>query len=869
MSLAPGSKLGPYEILSLLGSGGMGEVYRARDRALGRDVAVKILHSNNLQDPDRLRRFRQEAQAAAALAHPNILAIHFVGEHDGIPFLASELLEGESLRERLRSGPIPIRKFIEIATQLTDALAAAHERGVVHRDLKPENIFLTRDGRAKILDFGLAKLVHPEASETQGASLTLTQGSAPGVVLGTVGYMSPEQARGQVSDARSDIFSLGVIFYEMLSGRNVFQRGTTADTLSAILKEDPPELPQTISGTSAALDRIVRRCLEKVPADRFQSARDLGFSLLAISGTGSHSNSGPVVVPPQKSRGIRTIGLSVMALAALFLAYFAGRRTGAPTPATQPAFQQLTFRRGIIQSARFTPDGQTIVYGASFDGQPKQIYTTRPGNPESLSLGTDHTIPLGVSSTNELAVSVGCQGYFMANCKGTLARMPLSGGAPREVAEQVLAADWLPDGKEITAVRAQGGHVVLEYPLGKAIYETIGWISDLRISPDGNFLAFAEHPEVGNDAGSVLVLDTEAHRIVASDLMNSLQGVAWSPSGKEVWFAASTDNEGWADQIRAVDLSGKQRMLLRLPGLTRLLDVSKDGRILISNDRWRATLAFRGPQDTSDRDLSWFDYSLLSDMTPDGKTVIFCESGNSSASTYFLYLRKTDGSPGLRLGEGEFGGLSPNGKWVLTANGVSRAKLAMLPVGSGELRYLPDSGLKHFASPGWAPDGTQVVFAANDGHGWRIYTQDLEGGKARAFTPELAASTDFLVGQLVSPDGKYAWARDLQGKAWLFPLDGSSPTAIAGLVAGDRWANWGQDSRTAYIYSLNGNDNFPLKVYRLDPSTGNRKFLKDIAPEDAVGLGTPFAVRISRDEQSYAYSYERSICELFVVSGLK
>jgi serine/threonine protein kinase/WD40 repeat protein len=869
MALAPGSKLGPYEIVALLGVGGMGEVYRARDTALQRDVAVKILHSNSQRDPDRLRRFRQEAQAAAALAHPNILAIYLVGEHDGVPFLASELLEGESLRERLRSGPILVRKFIEFATQLTDALAAAHEKGIIHRDLKPENIFLTKDGHAKILDFGLAKLLHAEASETQGASLTLTQESVPGAVLGTVGYMSPEQARGQAADPRSDIFSLGVIFYEMLSGKNAFQRGTTADTLSAILREDPPELLQTISGVSPALDRIVRRCMEKKPADRFQSVRDLGFALLAISGVGSSSHSGSIVIPPKKSKSVQNVGVAALALATLFLAYFVGRRMSAPAPVTLPAFQQLTFRRGMVQSARFTPDGQTIVYGASFDGQPKQIYTTRPGSPESLPLGADHTIPLGIGSSNELAVSVGCQGYFMAYCVGTLARMPLSGGAPREIAEQVLAADWLPDGKEIAAVRTRGGHVVLEYPLGKVIYETIGWLADLRISPDGNFLALAEHPEVGNDAGSVLVLDTQAHRIVASDFMNSLEGMAWSPSGKEVWFAASTENEGWADQIRALDLSGKQRTLLRLPGITRLLDISRDGRVLISSDRWRATLAFRGLKDTRERDLSWFDYSLLTDMTPDGKTVIFCESGSSSASTYFLYLRKTDGSPALRLGEGEFGAISPDEKWVLTVNGVSTSKLAMLPVGSGEIRYLPDSGLKHFASPGWSPDGNQVVYAANDGLGWRIYTQDLEGGKARAFTPELSTSPDFLASRLVSPDGKYAWARDLQGKSWLFPIDGSPPIGIAGLVAGDHWANWGVDSRTAYIYSMNANTNYPLKIYRLDPFTGNRKLLRDITPEDAVGLGIPFSVRISLDEQSYAHSYERSVCELFVVSGLK
>lgn len=867
MALASGSKVGPYEIVALLGAGGMGEVYRARDNALQRDIALKILDSISLRDPDRLRRFRQEAQAAAALAHPNILAIYYVGEHEGVPFLVSELLEGESLRERLRSGPIPVRKFIELATQLTDALAAAHDRGIVHRDLKPENIFLTKDSHAKILDFGLAKLLQSEDMEAQDGSLTLTQGSVPGVVLGTVGYMPPEQARGQAADARSDIFSLGVIFYEMLSGKNVFLRGTTADTLSAILKEDPPELPQTASGASPALDRIVRRCLEKAPADRFQSARDLGFALLAVSGSTSSSSTAPVLVPTEKSKNFRTAGLAAIALAALFLAYFAGRRVNTH-PATQPVFQQLSFRRGMIQSARFTPDQQTIVYGASFDGQPKRIYTTRPGSPESLPLGTDHTIPLGVNSANELAVSVDCQNFFMANCIGTLARMPLSGGAPREIAEKVMAADWLPDGKEIAAIRRHGGHVLLEYPLGKVIYETVGWISALRISPDGNFLAFAEHPEVGNDAGSVLVLDIQARRVTSSDLLNSLEGVAWSPSGKEVWFAASTGDEGWADQIRALDLSGKQRMLLRLPGITRLLDVSRDGRVLISSDRWRAPLEFRGSKDTKNRDLSWFDYSLLSDMSPDGKTVIFCETGNSSGSSYFLYLRRTDGSPALRLGEGEFGALSPDEKWVLTVNGISTSKLALLPIASGEVRYLSDSGLEHIASPGWTPDGKQVVFAANDGKGWRIYIQDLEGGKARAFSPELGASTDFF-GTLVSPDGKYAWGRDLQDKVWLFPLDGSPPIAAAGLVAGDKWANWGPDSRIAYIYTPTGSDNYPLRIFKLDPFTGNRKFLMEIAPEDAVGLGVPFAVHISRDEQSYSYSYERSVCELFLVSGLK
>jgi len=365
-----------------------------------------------------------------------------------------------------------------------------------------------------------------------------------------------------------------------------------------------------------------------------------------------------------------------------------------------------------------------------------------------------------------------------------------------------------------------------------------------------------------------LILDTHAGRVAASDFWNSLEGVAWSPSGKEVLFAASAVNEGWADQIRGLDLSGGQRMLLRLPGLTRLLDVFRDGRTLVSKESWRTTLAYRGPKDTKERDLSWFDFSVLTDMSADGQSLIFCETGASSSDSYYLYLRKADGSPALRLGEGEFGALSPDGKWVLTANRVSSAKLALLPVGPGEVRYLPDSGLKHYTAPGWTPEGKNVVFAASDSNRWRIYKQDIAGGKAQGFSPEVSVSNDFL-SQLVSPDGKYAWGRDLQGKAWLFPLDGGSPLALTGFTPEDSWANWGTSNRTAYIYTRNTQGDYPIRLFRLDLLTGNRKLLRELMPDDRVGLGVPFAVRISRGERAYAYAYERSTCELYLISGLK
>src|SRR5580704_3992395 len=277
MALASGTKLGPYEILSAVGAGGMGEVYRARDPRLGREVAIKVLPSGAAPDSDRLRRFEQEARATAALNHPNILAVFDIGSQDNSPYIVSEMLDGETVRARLDAGPLPVRKAVEYALQIARGLAAAHDRGIFHRDLKPENIFITRDGHAKILDFGLAKLTLPEPGAAAGLSATLDSATGRGALLGTVGYMSPEQVRGANIDARSDLFSFGVVLYEMLSGRRAFRGETTADTISAILKDDPPELTAAGRDVPPILERIVQHCMEKDPAVRFQSARDIAF----------------------------------------------------------------------------------------------------------------------------------------------------------------------------------------------------------------------------------------------------------------------------------------------------------------------------------------------------------------------------------------------------------------------------------------------------------------------------------------------------------------------------------------------------------------------------------------------------------------
>ena len=339
MPLTSGTKLGPYVIQSAIGAGGMGEVYRARDTRLNRDVAIKILPASFSADPDRLQRFAQESRAAAALNHPNILSIYDIGEDRGAPYVVSELLEGESLRERLRPGALSSRKAIDYAQQIAKGLAAAHEKGIVHRDLKPENLFITSDGRAKILDFGLAKFTHPETNLSDEAP-TLQVATEAGTVMGTVGYMSPEQVRGKPTDSRSDIFSFGAILYEMLSGKRAFHGDSAADTMSAILKEEPADLSETNRNVSPALERIVRHCLEKSPAERFQSARDVAFNLEALTDVSISSRAGIQVLPEQKSRPwLMPLIATLLILASCAGIYRFAQRGAARS---NPAFHEVT-----------------------------------------------------------------------------------------------------------------------------------------------------------------------------------------------------------------------------------------------------------------------------------------------------------------------------------------------------------------------------------------------------------------------------------------------------------------------------------------------------------------------------------------------
>ena len=609
--MQPNTMLGPYQIVSLLGEGGMGAVYRARDTRLGRDVAVKVLTNVAFSDRERLLRFEQEARATGMLNHPNLLTVYDVGrDANGNPFLVTELLEGETLSSRLQRGPLSPRKAVDAALQMAQGLAAAHEKGIVHRDLKPDNIFLTRDGRLKILDFGIAKLTSRAGADGPTFEMAATE---PGMVMGTVGYMSPEQVRGEAVDHRSDIFSLGTIFFEMLTGQRAFKRNSAVETLSAILKEDPPDLTELLPTAPPALERVLRRCLDKEREQRFDSARDLGFNLetlAAMSATSTLSGvarpaaqATPPPAPPTQrtppATPTRTMArpvakpqrrVSPLLLALLYLVSVAGAAYGAwwwahrgRDEVLEPQFHRLTFRRGEVRSARFSPDGETIVYSAAWDGQPSEIFVVSRRATEARPLEIPDSEVLSVSPEAELAILL--RRDRVTNL-GTLARVPLAGGVPRELANDVLQADWAPDGQSLAIVRRRGDKVRVEYPIGTARYETVHEVRDVRVAPDGRRLALLERLQ---GEWALAILDRGAPVTIARGWARGATGIAWSRDGREVWVSGT--NSASPPALYAVDVEqGTMRLVTRLTGSVRIFDVSARGETLLSNGMWRAAL---------------------------------------------------------------------------------------------------------------------------------------------------------------------------------------------------------------------------------------------------------------------------------------
>jgi hypothetical protein len=852
MPLAADTQLGPYRIQYLVGAGGMGEVYRARDTRLNRDVAVKILNESFASDPERLRRFELEAQSTGALNHPNIVGVYDVGAHQGLHYIVSELLEGESLRQRLRGGKIATQKALEYARQVASGLAAAHAKGITHRDLKPENIFVTGEGRVKILDFGLAKLRQEQpaqsmddTAETRGLETT------PGVVMGTAAYMAPEQVRGHAADHRSDIFSFGCVLFEMLAGRRAFQADSAVETMSAILKQEPPDLTSIDSALPPALDRIVRHCLEKNPEERFQSARDLAFDLDSLS----HA-SGRIEQAPVRKRG-RTLwaAAAVLILAAVAAAaYYSGARGGQSTY----AFARLTYRRGVIALARFSPDGSSLVYGARWEDDPSRVFTGRFDNPESQMLGFSDTGLLSVSSAGELAVLLKPrerEGFITA---GMLARVTFSGGA-REILDGVQWADWAPDGKDLAVVRDSEKGNQLEFPIGKVLYRSSGFVSHPRFAPDGSRIAFLDHPLRGDDGGFVAVVDMNGEKKNLAGPFSSSWGVAWR-SPQEVWVAGAAG--GQKREIFSVTLSGVQRRVFGQTGTLTLHDIARDGRVLLANEGNCTKLIYYGA-DKKERDLSWLDWTGASDISPDGKTVLFLESGEGSGKYYSCYVRKTDGSPAIKLGNGRWPVLSPDGKSVLAAGVQDHPEtLVIFPIGAGETRYIPVKGF-NVVNAYWLPSGSGIVFVGNEaGHGLRLYAMNLDGGPPRPFSPEGMRRT----GVTVRPDGKAATGTDITGVCALYPIDGGARETLPGIEPGEIPARWSADGSTLFVYQRGS---LPARVTRVDVKTGRREPWTEITPADRAGVTGVSSIRLTPDGQYYAYSVVQRLSELHLVDRLK
>jgi Tol biopolymer transport system component len=831
----------------------MGEVYRARDERLKREVAVKVLPASFSSDPDRMRRFEQEAQAAGGLNHPNILAIHDVGTVDGSPYLVSELLEGETLRERLVAGPLPARKAIDFAAQIARGLAAAHEKGIVHRDLKPENLFVTRDGRVKILDFGLAKSVATRADGAATNLPTQAAGTEPGVVLGTMGYMSPEQVRGRPADVRSDIFAFGAILYEMLSGKRAFSGASAADTMSAILSKDPPELSETNRNIPPGLERIVRHCLEKNPEERFHSAHDLAFDLESLSSetSGAGRPAAAAGVAPRRKVAILWVGAALAA--GLVLGGLAAATLLRKPAAEPPIFQRLSFRRGYVWTARFAPDGKTVVYGAAWDGQPVEIFTTSPQSPESRPLGIGSADVLSISKNGELAVSLNRRFTTGWENTGTLARLPLSGGAPKEILENVSEADWAPDGKTLAVVHEVGGKHRLEFPIGKVLYETPGWIRLARVSPKGDRIAFMDLPVRGDNTGTLAVVDLFGKKTRVFERGGT--GLAWSPSGDEIWM-----NTGNA--LRAIKLSGEQRVIARVPGGFPIQDVTPDGTVLATLSSIRREIEGIGAGETKPRSLSWLDWSFPTGFSADGRMVLFEEQNRGDDTGYWVYARKADGSPAVRLGEGNTIGLSPDSRWALAVVGPSAGRqIGLLPVGAGQSRQLPKDAIQYHPWGAWLPDGKRFVVAGVEaGHGTRLYIRDVDGGAARLVTPaEIRIS---FTGINVSPDGGSVTALLPDGTASVFSIADGTARPLTGLAPGESPIGWSEDGKAIFVSHPQG---LPAKVFRLDIATGQRSPWKELSPSDPSGVFGVDPIRVTPDGKSFVYSYRRVITDLFLM----
>jgi serine/threonine protein kinase len=694
MQVSAGKRLGPYEIVGPVGAGGMGEVWKARDPRIGRDVAIKLLSPSFAQDSDRLRRFHDEARAAGSLAHPNLITIHELDAAEGVPYIAMELLDGETLREKLERGPLPPRKAIDYAIQIARGLSAAHAKGIIHRDLKPENLFVTRDGHVKILDFGLARL-RVAFQEGSDQSATQVRPTLPGVVMGTAGYMSPEQVRGLDVDERTDIFAFGTILYEMLTGRRTFTGASTVETMNAILTEDPPPIAGEVPG---ALERVIFRCLEKEREQRFGSAHDLAFALEAVSVT----RSGPQPrVSKRSTTALRWVAAAAIVAAIAAAAWFAGRATRRSSAFTRN-LTQLTFN--YEEQPSIAPDAKSFAFVSGAAGE-KDIYVQRIGGSNSINLtkdsGADNIEPAFSPDGQQIAFASTREG-------GGLFVMGATGESVRRVSETGFTPSWSPDGKSVVvstmefqdpAVRSGTGVLyVIDVATGQRKVLKTGDAVEPAWSPDGRWIAYW-----GVQLGRRVIFTVPAAGgassiIVGNDSIN--WAPAWSPDGRELYY--SSDVSGSMNLWRvAIDRDGRSagapEQVTASPGWTARPSIARDGTMVfatLAGDSRLMSLPFdpvamrvNGPPEAAGNGSRRI---LTADVTRDGKWIAFSTVGPQEN----LFVCRPDGS---------------------------------------DLRQITNDSFKN-RGPVWSPDGSRIAFFTNRGGDYNVWTIRSDGSDAQQIT---------------------------------------------------------------------------------------------------------------------------------------
>ena len=839
----------------------MGEVYVARDTRLERRVAIKVLAAGLSSDRSHLTRFAREAKAASALNHPNIVHVYDIGEADGVSYVAMELIEGKTLGDLVAPGPLPVKKLLDVAIQIADGLAAAHEAGIVHRDLKPANVMVTKEGFAKILDFGLARgaAVEPSGSGviTEAGPPTLT-----GEIVGTAGYMSPEQARGEPVNFRSDQFSYGSVLYEMATGKRAFRGNTRIDTLAAVLNDEPEPIAKLRPGVPPPLRWVIERCHAKSANDRYASTRDLAREVRAIREHLSEvSDSAPI-----EERGSRKRGLALGIVAAALLAGTGlWALLGRSRDASGPEFRRLTFRSGVVTRALFTQKSNSILYTASWDRQPPRTYLTLPESKGSdRSLDAEVQVPMAFSEDgSEVLVLLG-RARPSLNYFGTLAWWPSLGGKARPYLDKAGWADWAKKGRFAAVVQEEGSERVLNVrdadgSLKRALFRTTGAITYVSLSPDETEVAFIHHPSRTDDAGEIRVVSVDGTRSrTLTPVFERCVGLRWNARDREIWYTASREDI-YTTALWSVDRNGKMRMIHSFPEFFALQDISDAGCLFVAGSEETELLLKKGEH--APGDFSWLGSTMIADVSPNGEAILFLD-GSPSAGTLGIWVRPVDGSEAIWIADGDPGKFSPDGRWVVATSRVPSGppQLVVVPVNGGNVRPVTKSSSAGYFDPSFSGLDT-LLFVRAEGEKREIGRVKIDGTGAESL------GVTGCSGPVASPDQSRFLCVAEPDRATLMVHGLASRDAGRKLFAltdggGFLYARW--NVRGDRVFAVT----FDRRLLTLDSATGTVLQQQEVPIREGIAGESVMAAAFSPDGTVQAYSISYTSSRLFLGRGL-